>query len=342
MVAPIVNMGIVGGFGSVRRLVLLGVRIVWRVGIKFAFVGVLSFFVVALARVLHLLEQVGEVLVVHSFEARQRERGLIADREEDDGVTAGSGLQFEVEQAFVQDPDVLARQVREVDWRGDPRTGASLADLHARARDALEELTDGGVRNRRQLRVEAGGLEDTQGASQIVTSFRVSQREQLAAVGRNRQARMVRSSGHQVEERQDARPCVIRTRKSVSASRGNGLQLVEESTEAVRTVIDRVVARQQFARLGEQHDHHAHDDAARGAVNLGGFNVGAAFVQRVAVRLDEKLDGFADALAKDGREFRLPFAAVEDRLEQGRRRVLAGVSPERGSEQGAQRGQLRR
>jgi hypothetical protein len=45
-----------------------------------------------LARVLHLLEQVGERFVVHLLEARERERRLVADVEEDDGSPGGAVL----------------------------------------------------------------------------------------------------------------------------------------------------------------------------------------------------------------------------------------------------------
>ena len=74
-----------------------------------------------------------------------------------------------------------------------------------------------------------------------------------------------------------------------------------------------------------------------GAVDVGRIDVGALFLQDVAVGLDEQLDRLADALAEDGRELRLPLAAVEDRLqERGRARPSPAVSrgPGRGGSAG--------
>ena len=73
------------------------------------FAGFLTRFL--LPRVLHLLQEIGDSPVVHSFEAGKRQGRLVADGQKDDRIAWRDGLQFEVKQPFVKDADVFAGEV---------------------------------------------------------------------------------------------------------------------------------------------------------------------------------------------------------------------------------------
>jgi hypothetical protein len=59
--------------------------------------------------VLELLHQLLERAILHRLEAREGERRLVAEREEDDGVALGGAAQLVVEKPLVEDPDVCGR-----------------------------------------------------------------------------------------------------------------------------------------------------------------------------------------------------------------------------------------
>src|SRR5690606_35080590 len=107
-------------------------------------------------------------------------------------------------QPLVEDADVLAREVGKIDGCGHPRAAATLADLDLRARDALEHAVHVVIRH--DLALEAGRLEDGNGAGQAVGRAVAARREQLAAVTRDGQRRMVRALENEPEEREHARP----------------------------------------------------------------------------------------------------------------------------------------
>jgi hypothetical protein len=60
---------------------------------------------------LELLQESGQCPVVHLFQPAERERWLIPEIEEHDGVVGGNAPELEVQQALVEDADVLGRKV---------------------------------------------------------------------------------------------------------------------------------------------------------------------------------------------------------------------------------------
>jgi hypothetical protein len=253
--------------------------------------------------------------VAHRLEPGERERRLVPDREEDDRISRGSHLQLEVEQALVEDADVLAGEIREVDRHRHPGLRATLADLHPGACEAVEDPEDIAIRE--QLAIEGGRLEDREGAREPVRGRVLSRRKELPAVGRHGKGRVVAAVVDEAEERQDARPGVPGAREALAAARRGLRQVFEEARQAVRPVVERVVPGQQVPGFGEEDHHHPHDDANGSPVDLGGIDSDALLLQDLAVRLNEELDRLAHALAQDGREFRLAFPAVEDGLNKG-------------------------
>ena len=108
--------------------------------------------------VLEAFEQGLECPVLHRFEARERQRGLVAYRKEDHRVPGRCGLQFVVEQPLVEDADVLGGEVGEVHRHDRPGAAPALPDPNRGAGEELQHLVDVAVRER--LALEAGGLED--------------------------------------------------------------------------------------------------------------------------------------------------------------------------------------
>jgi len=132
---------------------------------------------------------------------------------------------------------------------------------------------------------------------------------------------VVRAVVDKPEEREHPRPGVPRAGQTVAAARRGFLQFLEQAGQAVGAMVEGIVARQQLARLGEEHDHRTHHDAHGGAVDVGRIDAGALLLQDLTVALHKQLDRLAHALAKDGRQLGLPLAAVEDGFQQrGRRR----------------------
>ncbi len=260
-------------------------------------------------------EEAAEGLVVHRLQAGQRQRGLLADGEEDDWVVAGRGLQFVVEQALVEHADVLGGEVGEVDGRRHQAAGLALADADLGSGQALQQVVDSGVGE--HFVAQAGGLEDGQGAGEAVLAVGRSGGEQVAAVSGDGQAFVVRSFAHQVEQRQQARPGAVAVGLG-AAGGGAPPERFVQAAEPVGRVVGGVVARQQAARFGEQDDDQAHGDAAGRAVDVGRFDGRAVALQRVAVALDQQFDGLAHALAERLGEFGLALAAVADGAEQRR------------------------
>lgn len=181
-----------------------------------------------------------------------------------------------------------------------------------------------------KLAVVAGAFEDGEGSREALARGRVAGREQLAAVRRDREIGVVGPLVDEPDEGQDARPAVPRAGLPVSASPGSSLERLEEPRQAVRAVIEGVIAREEVAGFREEDDDGPHDDADGGPVDVGRVDIRARFFQDLAVRADEKLDGLPHALAQDCREVRLALAAVVDGGEEGRGQARAGWRPELG------------
>ena len=323
-------------------------------------VRVLIFLVPAL---LETLEQRLEGGVVHRFQARQRQRRLVADREEDHRVVGRRGLQFVVQQPLVEDAEVFGGEIAEVDRHHRAHAGAALANADRGAGEQPQQLPDGAVRE--YLLPEAGALEHGERPCRAVRRVLRAGREQGAAVRGDRQLGMMGAGAHQPEQRQYARP----SGEAVPRQTAGAFELLKQPAQPVAVVIEAIVARQQRARFGEQDHHQPHRHPARGAVHLGrrdgrgacdrraaagvrrspaGREAGAVArrpfdqrEQRLPVLPDQNLDRFANALAEHLGQLRLPRARVAHRLQQGRRGALGRRRPQRGAEQRAQRLKLR-
>ena len=295
---------------------------------------------VPLARVLHLLQQIGQGLIVHRFETGEGQGRLVADGEEDDGVAGRGGPKFKIKEAFIEDADVLAGEVREIDWRGNPDAGPSLPELHARAGEALQHVVDVAVREHFPVRFKAGILEDSEGAQEAVRRGGVARGEELAAVGGDGQFFVVGPGMDEAEEGQRPRPGAPGAGEAIAAASGDLLHLFDKTRQAVGAMVEGVIAGQEIPGFGEEDDDHPHDHPYGGSVDLGRIDACALFFQDVAMALDEDLDSLADPFAQDGREFRLPLAAVEDRLQERGRRILRRRCPKGRGEEGPQGGDL--
>ena len=191
---------------------------------------------------------------------------------------------------------------------------------------------------------EAGGLEAGEGAGEagrVVFGVGRTGGEQVAAVGGDGQGLVVRALADEVEQRQQPGPGAEAA--GLRAARGGAAaERFVQAAEAVALVVYGVVARQQAPRFGEQDDDQAHDDAAGGAVDVGGVGGGAVALERLAVAADQQFDGLAHPFAQRFGEFGLALAAVADGLEQRRLGAFLGGRPERRPDQREQRAESRR
>ena len=119
---------------------------------------------------LELLEQSANRLLVHPFQAGQRERGAVADSEEHDRIALRRGLQLVVEQTLVHDADVLGREVGKVHRNGHPHARAPLPDPRLGAGQEVEHGVDVPVRN--DLAAETRRLEDVKNSGDAVPRSR--------------------------------------------------------------------------------------------------------------------------------------------------------------------------
>ena len=127
-----------------------------------------------------------------------------------------------------------------------------------------------------------------------------------------------------------------------NAPRRLGGQPRPQPFDAVARVVQGVAARQQFAGFREQRHHQPHRHSAGGAVDVRRVHVRAAFLQRLAVALDENLHRLAHPFAQHFGELRLALAGVADALQQRRRGVLRRRRPQLRLQQSTQRRHLRR
>jgi len=163
--------------------------------------------------VLHLLEQVLDGTVVHRLEARERERRRVAHREEDHRIVLGL-LELVVEQALVEDADVLAGEVREVNRGRHPGAGATLADLHLGAGDELKDAMHVAVGH--ELAVTPARLEERKCTGEALGALGITGREERAAVGGHGQCWVRRALVDEAEERQHARPSGVAAREAAA------------------------------------------------------------------------------------------------------------------------------
>ena len=125
------------------------------------------------------------------------------------------------------------------------------------------------------------------------------------------------------------------------APRRLGGQPRPQPFDAVARVVQGVAARQQLAGFREQRHHQAHRHPAGGAVDVRRGDVRAAFLQRLAMPLNENLHRLAHPFAQHFGELRLALAGVADALQQRRGGVLRR-RPQLGLQQSTQRRHLRR
>ena len=206
--------------------------------------------------------------------------------------------------------------------------------------------------------LEARSLEQGQRLCNAVRRVAFAGREQLAAVCGDRQVRVMGAFPHQSKQREHAGPGTeaIGQRALVS------VELFEQPVEPVAAVIERVVARQQFARFGEQDHHQPHRHPAGGAIDVnrrrgsdrrrivvirrdfGQRDTGIVRqilavlgdvefrpldqgAQGFAMASNQDLDGFADPLAEHLGQLRLALARVSNGLQQARGRVVGPRRP---------------
>ena len=214
--------GVVGGrFGGRFGLAVVG-GFVGLLGLVVLFV----FFGLALsACVLHFFEQGGKCFVVHVFEPREGQRWLVAHSKEDHRVAGWGSFELEVEQPLVENADVLAGEVREVDRHGDPAVLAALAQAHAGAADLFKQAVHLAVGEDRLPAVEDGGLEDAQGTGEAVALG--GRCEQFAAIGGHGQSRVMAALVDEAKEGEQAWPGAVRAGKAVAAAGGRLFQFFQ-------------------------------------------------------------------------------------------------------------------
>ena len=88
-------------------------------------------------------------------------------------------------------------------------------------------------------------------------------------------------------------------------------------------MVEGVVARQEVAGFGEEHDDEAHHHAHGSAVGFGRVDIGAVRAQCLAVGLHEQFDRLAHPFAERAGKFSLSLAAVEHGGEQRCRLAFA-------------------
>ena len=226
-----------------------------------------------------------------------------------------------------------------------PHGGLALEDPRAGAGEQAKHSVHVAVRQHRGAGagVEAGVLEDVQGARDAVLRILATRGEEFAAVGVDRQFGVVGTLVDEPEERQDPGPCGVGVGQAPSSGLA-AVQLLDQPGQAVVPVVDCVVAGQELARLREQHHHRAHGHATGSPVDVGmGHSVlpFGEFLQRLAVALNQDLHRLAHPLAEHRGQLGLPLAGLADRVQQRAGDPLLLGRPDRRTQQRPQRGRLR-
>ena len=149
-----------------------------------------------------------------------------------------------------------------------PRAAPALADADGGAGEELQHLVDVAVRQHvAHVALETGVLEDMEGAGETVRRIGHPGREQVPAVGGHRQVRVMGAIPHESEQRQHAGPRTEARGKGATPC-GSTFEPLQQAVQPVALVVERVVARQQLARLREQDHHEPHRHPACGAVDV--------------------------------------------------------------------------
>ena len=85
-------------------------------------------------------------LALRLAQAREGQGGLTADVQQDDRVVVAGATQLVVEQALVDDADVLGAEVGEVDRAGDPARTPTGAHLDLADLQQPQQTVDDGIR----------------------------------------------------------------------------------------------------------------------------------------------------------------------------------------------------
>ena len=159
----------------------------------------------------------------------------------------GSSAQFEIQETFVEDPDVLAFEGREIDRGGHPSALPPLTHADFSPAEQIQNLMHEQVAH--QVVFVAARFEQRQRARLAVVAIGIPRFKKLSAVG-SHQERLVRGAFvDQSAQRENPR----KGSEGVSQSGWLGpFELFAEACKTVRLEVDRVVPRQKsVARFGK-------------------------------------------------------------------------------------------
>ena len=287
----------------------------------------------------HLRYEPGEGLVIHLLEPGEGQRGLGADVEEEDGDARLDPSELVVEQALVEDADVLGVELGEVHGRHDESGAAALAHLDGGAGDEVEHGGDDAIGNG-----IAGVLERGERAQDGIGRLDVAGGEEAAAVRGDDELLVGGTAIEKTEQREEAGPGGVAIAQALDVAAAFAVEVLNEPGEGIGVVVDGVAAGQEVAVLGEEEHHEAHDEADGGDVDIavgdglgaGGGGVGADLVYGGVGFAQEELDGLAHAFAEGGGEFGLAAAGGEDRFDEVGVRALGRRSDGIAAEEEAQ------
>ncbi len=162
--------------------------------------------------------------------------------------------------------------------------------------------------------------------------------EKLTTVFRHGHGFVAGAFKYKAEKGQDTRPGAV---GADQPGRAGAVEEFAQALEAVAAVEDAVVARQKsLAAFREEDDHHAHDNADGGAVDVLRVEFRVARVQRGRVAVDEEFRCLAHAFAEYFGEVGLAFPAVVDAVEQRADFPVGGRCPQPGGQHGPEAGEF--
>ena len=224
-------------------------------------------------------------------------------------------VQLVVQQALVEDPDVLRRQLGEVDRGGDGAPARALAHPLGGAGEQDEHPVDGVV-----VRRLGQGLQQREGALHAVP-LGIAGPEQVAAVVSHPQLRVPRALVQEPEQREQAGPGHL---PIAATLRRAAVELVEQATQPVGAVVDGVVGGEQLAGFGEEDHHEPHHEVAGGDVEVRPLVVAPGRADHGLPRAQERLDRATDPLPQLLAQPRLAAPGVPDGRQQG---AVLGLAP---------------